>query len=187
MSDLLSSHWRKMMHDLRCTESGMCHFLTCRRLLLFPHHFLEQLWRRITQRVYIVSNVHCVRSNYSFWYSYKWRPTRCNYFLISWFQTFALFWMLYAFFWVIPRRLNFICRRFRTLCLFHLHRQVGMKNNHSVWEWIKYLYRKRLARNFEPKQCTPATTRLLSDSERHSHWRYEHTRSRVNILTEVAT
>jgi len=28
---------------------------------------------------------------------------------------------------VIPRRLNFICRRFGTLCLFHLHRQVMMK------------------------------------------------------------
>jgi len=33
--------------------------------------------------------------------------------------------LLYAFFWVIPRRLNFICRHFQTLCLFHLHRQVG--------------------------------------------------------------
>ena len=44
---------------------------------------------------------------------------------ISWFQTSAVFWMLYAFFWVIPRCLNFICRRFGTLCLFHLHRQVG--------------------------------------------------------------
>jgi hypothetical protein len=31
--------------------------------------------------------------------------------------------MLYAFFWVIPRRLNFICQRFGTLYLFHLHRQ----------------------------------------------------------------
>jgi hypothetical protein len=30
----------------------------------------------------------------------------------------------YVFFWVIPRRLNFICRRFGTLCLFHFHRQV---------------------------------------------------------------
>jgi len=30
--------------------------------------------------------------------------------------------MLYSFFWVIPRRLNFICRRFGTLC--HLHRSV---------------------------------------------------------------
>jgi hypothetical protein len=31
---------------------------------------------------------------------------------------------LYAFFWVIPRRLNFISRRFGTL--FHLHRQVHL-------------------------------------------------------------
>ena len=45
----------------------------------------------------------------------------------SWFQTSAVFWMLYAFFWVIPRRLNFICRRFGTLS--HLHRQVGVKNS----------------------------------------------------------
>jgi hypothetical protein len=30
--------------------------------------------------------------------------------------------MLYAFIWVISRRLNFMCRRFGTL--FHLHRQV---------------------------------------------------------------
>ena len=33
--------------------------------------------------------------------------------------------LLYAFFWVNPRLLKFICRRFGTLCLFHLHRQVG--------------------------------------------------------------
>jgi hypothetical protein len=38
-----------------------------------------------------------------------------------------MFWMLYAFFWVIPRLMNFICRRFRTLCLFHLHRHVGVR------------------------------------------------------------
>jgi hypothetical protein len=31
--------------------------------------------------------------------------------------------MLYAFFWVTPWRLNFICRRFGTLCMFHLHRR----------------------------------------------------------------
>jgi len=35
--------------------------------------------------------------------------------------------MVYAFFWVIPRRLKFICRRFGTLRLFHLHRQVGVE------------------------------------------------------------
>ena len=34
--------------------------------------------------------------------------------------------MLYAFFWVITQRLDFICRRFGTLCLFHLHRQVDV-------------------------------------------------------------
>jgi hypothetical protein len=36
---------------------------------------------------------------------------------------------LYVFFWVIPRRLNFICWRFGTLYLFHLHRQVGKYNS----------------------------------------------------------
>jgi len=36
------------------------------------------------------------------------------------------FYILYVFFWVITRRLNFICRRFGTLCLFHLHKLVGV-------------------------------------------------------------
>jgi len=43
---------------------------------------------------------------------------------IIWEETLLL---LYVFFWVIPRRLNFICRRFGTLCLFHLQRQAGVK------------------------------------------------------------
>jgi len=46
--------------------------------------------------------------------------------LPSWFQTFSVFWMLYTFFWVIPWRLNFIYRRFGTLCLFVLHGQVDV-------------------------------------------------------------
>jgi len=46
--------------------------------------------------------------------------------IYSLFHIFAVFWMLYAYFWVIPRRLNFMCWRFGTLCLFHLHRQVGV-------------------------------------------------------------
>jgi hypothetical protein len=41
--------------------------------------------------------------------------------LCSWFATFAVFCMLYSFFWVIPRLLNFMCRRFGTL--FNLHRR----------------------------------------------------------------
>ena len=44
--------------------------------------------------------------------------------------TSVMFWMLYAFFWVTPRHLNFICQCFGTLCLFHLHRRVGMKNDY---------------------------------------------------------
>ena len=35
--------------------------------------------------------------------------------------------MSYAVFWLILRHLNFICRRFGTLRLFHLHRQVGVE------------------------------------------------------------
>jgi len=35
--------------------------------------------------------------------------------------------MLYASFWVIPRRLNFICQRSGTLCLFHRHGWVGTR------------------------------------------------------------
>ena len=44
----------------------------------------------------------------------------------SWFQAFVVFCMLYAFFWVITRCLDFICRCFGTLCLFHLYRQVDV-------------------------------------------------------------
>ena len=36
--------------------------------------------------------------------------------------------LLYPFFWVIPRHLNFICRRFGKFYLFHLHRRIGMKD-----------------------------------------------------------
>jgi len=36
--------------------------------------------------------------------------------------------MLYAFFWVITGRLEFICRRFGTLYLFQLHRQVDVSH-----------------------------------------------------------
>ena len=38
--------------------------------------------------------------------------------------------MLHAFFWVITRRLEFICRRFGTLCLFHL-----LLTYTCLWRW----------------------------------------------------
>ena len=52
--------------------------------------------------------------------------------------------MLYAFFWVIPRRLKFICRRFGTLCLFHLHRQVGACRMNSAEDKLGYYTGKGL-------------------------------------------
>ena len=39
----------------------------------------------------------------------------------SWFQTFPILWMLSSFFWVNPDDLNFMCRRFGTLCLCEVH------------------------------------------------------------------
>jgi len=47
-------------------------------------------------------------------------------------NTYEISYYLLYLFLVIPRRLNFICRRFGTLCPFHLHRQVGMKMEQSV-------------------------------------------------------
>jgi len=41
--------------------------------------------------------------------------------------------LLYALFWVIPRRLNFMWLHFGTLYLFYLHKRVGMKND-SAYE-----------------------------------------------------
>ena len=81
----------------------------------------------------------------------------------SWSETFAVFWMLYAFFWVIPRHLNFICRRFGTLRLFHLHRQVPEaeelpRRKHITKRWLKQVLknarkREKVARNPKMKDC----------------------------------
>jgi len=88
----------------------------------------------------------------------------------SWFQTFAVFWMLYAFFWVIPRRMNFIFRRFRTLCLFHLHRRIGMKDVITIrlWRWNRWSVPKRRHIKFRRRGITQkkaykeaATCRLI--------------------------
>jgi hypothetical protein len=65
--------------------------------------------------------------------------------LHSWFQTFAVFWLLYAFFWAIPRCLNFICQ-WNTL--FHLHRQVGT----HLWRWnrqsVPLAYKIQMSGNY---------------------------------------
>jgi len=56
-----------------------------------------------------------------------------------------IYWMLYAFFWVISRRPKFICRRFRTLCLFHLYRQVGACRMNLDEDMLGYYTGKGLA------------------------------------------
>ena len=62
--------------------------------------------------------------------------------LNCWFQTFAMFWLLYVFFWVIPRCLNFMCWHFGRHCLFDLHRWVGVKYDCIEKSWSN-LYRER--------------------------------------------
>jgi len=51
--------------------------------------------------------------------------------------------LLYVFFCVIFPRLNFICRRFGTFCLFHLHRHVGACGMNSAGDMFGVLYGKR--------------------------------------------
>jgi len=91
------------------------------------------------------------------------------------------------FFWVIPQRLNFICRRFETLCLFHLHRQVGMKDE---WGWEcwgihtgKGLARKLpepIGRGEPPLPCHPPSYWLrLFSSQTFSLYEYP------NILNPI--
>jgi hypothetical protein len=59
-------------------------------------------------------------------YVFKGYPSARNY-IHSWFKTFAVFWMFYAFFWVFPRRLNLMCRRFGTICSIFVDRRVGVE------------------------------------------------------------
>ena len=70
-----------------------------------------------------------------------------------------MFWMLYAFFWVILRRLNFIWRRFGTLCLLHLYTvpPIKMKKGVPKRRHIKFRHRgftQKKAYNTEYLQFT---------------------------------
>jgi hypothetical protein len=55
------------------------------------------------------------------------------------FQTFVVFWMLYSFFWLIIRRLNFMCRRFGALCLFNLHGRCKLEQ-WLGWVWLYFVF-----------------------------------------------
>ena len=73
-----------------------------------------------------------------------------------------MLYILYAFFWVIPRRLNFICRRFGTFCLFHLHRRIGVEwlclrslsTPIRLWSWNRKSVPKRRHIKFRRRGIT---------------------------------
>ena len=78
------------------------------------------------------------------------------------------------FFWVIPRRLNFICRRFGTLCLFHLHRHVGVEFYTYLLMKIKQSVPKRRHIKFRRQGITQKETYKNEVSYKYSYssrWR----------------
>ena len=83
------------------------------------------IWRWwYSQRLrFIHQNIHC---------SVDWKTV-----VSSWFQTFAALWMWYSFFWAIARRLNFLCRRFGTLCSIFIGRLNKELNSYlnDLWRW----------------------------------------------------
>jgi len=89
--------------------------------------------------------------------------------------------LLYAFFWVIPRRLKFICRRFETLCLFHLHRQVGACRTRlrTCWDIIPQhvLSRVHSTRTYLPmkmEQCSETSAYKLQTPGNHPKESIQH-------------
>jgi len=63
--------------------------------------------------------------------------------------------MLYSFFWMIPRPLNFMCRRFGSLCQFHLHR-------------------RRLPMNMKLKGCSETSAHKIQTPGNHPKERIQH-------------
>jgi hypothetical protein len=72
--------------------------------------------------------------------------------------------MLYAFFWIIPRSLEFICGRFGTLCLFRLHRQVDVSRMNSFLVHSTHIY---LPMKTEQTECSET-----SEYKRHTPGNY---------------
>jgi hypothetical protein len=69
-----------------------------------------------------------------------------------------MFWMLFSLFWVIPRYLNFMYRRFGALCQIHLHR------------WCKLW------------QCSETSAHKIQPPGNHQKERKQHVLSYINVL-----
>jgi len=77
--------------------------------------------------------------------------------------------MLFAFFWVILRRLSFVCRRFGTLCLFHLHRRYEDGTECSETS----AYKIQTPGNYPEENMQQKTVSLLSSCEGRRNTIYE--------------
>ena len=113
-------------------------------LNLKVHYSYYGFWKCIVACVYLLVFMNRALSKLGL----SWRRRLEN----SRFETFTVFWMLYAFFWVIPRHLHFISRRFGTLYLFHLHRQVGAPT--CLWRWNIQSVSKRRHIKFRRREIT---------------------------------
>ena len=94
------------------------------------------------------------------------------------FQTLAVFWMSYVFFWVIPQRLNFICRRFGTLRLFHLRRR--------PWRWNRRSVPKRRHIKFRRRGITQKKTWNIYSNVRLTHNSIYTIHVNADRITEIA-
>jgi hypothetical protein len=83
-------------------------------------------------------------------------------------QNIKLCTMSYAFFWAIPRRLNVICRRIATFCLFHLHRRVPP----CLWRWNRQSVAIRRHRTFRHRGI--AQMKAYNIQNKAKVWNQEH-------------
>ena len=94
-------------------------------------------------------------------------------------QRWSISYRLYAFFWVIPQRLNFVCQNFRTLCLFHLHRvgtYMPMKMEQTTCSEM-LAYKIQMPENYPPKKSIQHSehgknlkSRIFHSCLIHSHY-----------------
>ena len=93
--------------------------------------------------------------------------------------------MLHAFFWVITRRLEFICRRFGTLCLFHLHSQVDLPAYEDGTECSETSAYKLQTPGYCPKESIQHTEHGESLKSRTHHLYREETARHIRLFEKL--
>jgi len=91
--------------------------------------------------------------------------------------------MLYAFFWVILRRLNFICQSFGTQCLFHLRRRV--QNNKLIKRILAYSAKKIEANPPPPYSISNPETSSDSPSAKSKGVRLVSAKQEINQINDT--